>query len=215
MNREDLAHQHHVRRAAEIRHYSVLVRWMKFLLPIAAMVLIGMIFIQGNDRGAVIDMQSTADAAALSAGLTLENPRFAGMTEDGQPFVVTAKSALPDGAAPDRIELDAPVGEIRLGDGITLTVTANAGEMYRNDEQLHLNGSVTLESSNGYTAKADVVELDLTTKTATVPGPVEADGPRGGISADRMELRQEQSESRALTAVFQGNVRVVLLPSAD
>ena len=131
MDPANLADQHHARRAAEIRQYSAVVRWMKVVLPIGALVLIGLIFVQGDDRGAVIDMQSAADAAILGAGLTLENPRFAGTTEGGQPFIVTAKSALPDGAVPNRIELDQPSGEVRLGDGMILTVTATSGEMFR------------------------------------------------------------------------------------
>ncbi|MEM7188579.1 MAG: LPS export ABC transporter periplasmic protein LptC, partial [Pseudomonadota bacterium] len=146
---------------------------------------------------------------------TLENPRFAGTTEDGQPFVVTAKSALPDGAVPNRIELDAPTGEVRLGDGLVLTVTSQSGEMLRKEEELHLTGTVTLITSNGYRVVTELVELDLSTKSAIVPGRVEADGPQGGISADSMEVHQTGENTRALTARFEGNVRVIFQPSDE
>ena len=214
MDPANLADQHHARRAAEIRQYSAVVRWMKVVLPIGALVLIGLIFVQGDDRGAVIDMQSAADAAILGAGLTLENPRFAGTTEDGQPFIVTAKSALPDGAVPNRIELDQPSGEVRLGDGMILTVTATSGEMFRKDELLHLNGDVTLVTSNGYRAETETVELDIAAKSAVVPHRVHAVGPRGGISADRMEVSQATGAKRLLNALFEGNVKVVFQPAA-
>ena len=69
MDPANLADQHHARRAAEIRQYSAVVRWMKVVLPIGALVLIGLIFVQGDDRGAVIDMQSAADAAILGGGV--------------------------------------------------------------------------------------------------------------------------------------------------
>ncbi len=76
------------------------MRQLKVLLPIGAVLLIGMIFMFGRERAGVIDAEQAADMAALGAGLRLDNPRFAGVTEDGDPFVVTADWALPDGPSP-------------------------------------------------------------------------------------------------------------------
>lgn len=209
--------QFHVtaRRQAEMRQYSRTVNWMKIVLPVGAIALILTIFLTGEDRGAVIDMQSTANVAALGAGLKLENPRFAGQTDAGDPFIVTARSALPDGAVPDRIELDQPSGEVRLSDGIRLVVTALAGEMFRKDEELHLNGSVQLETSNGYTAQTDRVELDLANKTAVAPGMVQAEGPLGGIRADRLSVVRKTPEAKDVTVRFEGNVKVTYIPQDE
>ena len=55
-----------------------------------------MIFMTGRDRLEGTSAQQLINAAALSAGLKLENPRFADITSDGDPYVVTALSALPD-----------------------------------------------------------------------------------------------------------------------
>lgn len=209
MTPEDAVHRHRAQRAAKMHQYSRSVRWMKVVLPITAISLILMIFLIGKDRDAVIDLGDARNAAVLGAGLKLENPRFSGTTEDGDPFVVTARSALPDGAMPDRIDLDAPSGEIRLNDGIRLTVEARDGRMFRKDELLHLMGDVTLVSSNGYTAKTDRVELDLATKTAVAPGPVAAKGPLGSIRADRLQVDRATPETRDVTIRFEGNVRLV------
>ena len=212
---EEAARHHRARREAEMRQYSRSVRWMKVVLPIAAIGLIGAIFLLGENRGAVIDLDDARNAAALGAGLKLENPRFAGTTEDGAPFVVTAKSALPDGAMPDRVDLDAPTGEIRLNDGVTLTVEAEDGEMYRKDEQLHLTGDVTLVTSNGYRAVTQRVELDLAKKTAVVPGAVQAKGPAGSIRSDRMRVERADPETRDVTLRFEGNVRLIYQQAAE
>lgn len=206
------AEAHQARRAAEMRQYSRTVGWMKIALPIAAVCLIALIFFTGRDRNAVVDARTAADVAALGAGLKLDNPRFAGTTDAGDPFVVTADWALPDGAMPNLVGLEKPKGEIHLGNGLSVTVEAKTGEMRRKDEQLHLLGDVDLRTSDGYRARTRRVELDLANKTAVVPGPVQAAGPRGELEADSMRVDRATPETRDVVVRFEGNVRLRILP---
>ena len=188
---------------------------MKIVLPVGAVVLIGAIFLTGEDRNAVVDAETAADVAMLGAGLKLDNPRFAGVTDDGDPFVVTADWALPDGAMPDRIELEKPKGEVRLGNGLTVNVVASSGQMHRKDDELHLMGEVELVSSDGYVARTERVELDLAQKSATVPQEVQAEGPRGNIRADKMRMQAAAPETRDVIVFFEGNVRMQILPKQN
>ena len=208
----DGAEHHRSRKQAQMRQYSRTVQWMKVVLPVGALVLIGLIFLVGRDRFESTPAQQIINAAALTAGLKLENPRYAGVTSDGDPFVVTADSALPDGAMPDRVELDQPKAELRLGNGITLNVTSNAGEMYRVQERLNLDGDVVLVTSDGYRAEAPRVELDMAKRIAVLPDPVVATGPNGGIQADHLRIEQTGKGTREVTALFTGNVRVTFTP---
>ena len=208
------ARSHRARRHAEMRQYSRAVGWMKIALPIAALGLIALIFFTGRDRSAIVDARTAADVARLGAGLKLDNPRFAGTTDDGNPFVVTADWALPDGAMPNLVDLERPQGELHLDDGLTLTVAARTGEMRRETEQLHLLGDVDLRTSDGYRARTERVELDLARKTAKAPGPVSAHGPRGELHADSMRVDPARPDSRDMIVRFQGNVRLRILPQA-
>ena len=214
VTRGESALTYQARREAEVRGYSRTVRWMKVVLPVAAVLLIGLIFMTGKDRGGAIDAGSAADLTALSAGLKLENPRFAGVTDEGDPFVVTADWALPDGAVPDRVDLENPAGEIRLRDGRTLTVTSATGEMFRKDERLHLKGGVVMQTSDGYRVQTEQVALDLDQRTAHAPTAVKASGPRGGIQADRVTIETGPEESGDAVMRFEGNVRVLFRPAA-
>lgn len=209
MTTDDAIRHRRAQRAAQMQQYSRSVRWMKVVLPIMAASLIILIFLIGTDRDAVIDLGDARNAAVLGAGLKLENPRFSGTTEDGDPFVVTARSALPDGAMPDQIDLDTPAGEIRLGDGLHLTVEAEDGRMFRKDERLHLMGDVTVVTSSGYTATTQRVEMDLAAKTAVAPGAVAAEGPMGSVRADRLKVDRATPETRDVTLRFEGNVKLV------
>lgn len=200
------------RRAAAVRQYSVVVRLMKVVLPLGALLLVVLIFLAGRDRETVADAESAATAAALGAGMRLENPRFAGVTEGGEPFVVTATSALPDGMSPDKIELETPRGEIRLSAERTLTVAADAGTIFQKSERLTLDGSVVLETTDGYRATTNAVELDLEARRAHAPGPIHAQGPRGEIEADALTVIDGSDNGAAVVLHFDGNVRVRYTP---
>lgn len=197
--------------AAEVRHYSRTVRWMKVVLPICALLLIVMIFLSGRTREAVIATENAATAAALGIGLKLENPRFAGITDSGEPFVVTAASALPDGAAPDRVDLERPNGELHMSDGRVLTMTSTSGRLYRKSERLVLQGAVTLSTSDGYVVSTDRVDMDLDNRHAVTPGAIAASGPVGSITADRARLETLSDEDKVVLR-FEGNVRLLLRP---
>lgn len=199
-------------RAAEVRQYSRTVRWMKVVLPIGAVLLIGLIFLAGNSRDPIVGSESMMDAATLGAGLRLENPRFAGVTDSGEPFVVTAISALPDGAMPDRVDLDRPSSELHLSDGRRINVTSHAGQFYRIGERLVLDGDVRVVTSDGYRVETDHVDIDLEAREADVPGTFSVAGPSGELDSDRASMRTEGT-GRAMIFRFEGNVRVKFDPS--
>ena len=201
------------RRQARVERYSRTVRRAKVLLPLGAVLLIGMIFVFGRERAAVFDAGQVAEVAALGAGLRLDKPRFAGVTEDGEPFVVTADWALPDGAMPDRVDLERPVGEVHLGEERIVTVRAATGELFRQDERLNLRGAVVVETSDGYRLETPTVEVDLGAKVAVAPERLHATGPRGGIDADRVRVVRGSGEGES-TVLFEGNVRVTWRPEA-
>jgi lipopolysaccharide export system protein LptC len=195
------------RRRARIERYSRTVRQLKVALAIAAILLVGTIFMFGRERAVVFDAEQAGNLAVLGAGLKLDNPRFSGITEDGDPFVVTADWALPDGATPDRVELEKPVGELHLADERVVTVRAAAGELFRGDDLLNLAGDVVFETSDGFQARMPRIELDLASKVAVAPARLRATGPRGSIEADWMRLVRGAAPGDA-TIRFEGDVRV-------
>lgn len=200
--------------AGELDLYSRLVRWAKVLLPVTALLLVGAIFL--IDRDYEDSFLPPGMAAELGAGMQLENPRFAGVTEAGEPFTVRARRALPDGPVPDLIELDAPEGDIQFGEGTGITVTALKGVMSRAEETLTLSGRVTALSSDGYRAETGRLVIDLENKTALAPGEVRGFGPGGSITAGQMRAAQDVPPrapwSGGTVIRFDGGVTVVFIP---
>ncbi|MDT8344499.1 MAG: hypothetical protein RQ752_08690, partial [Thermohalobaculum sp.] len=124
------------RRQRAVRRHTRVIRAMKIALPLAALGLVALIFLQGRERGSVEDLFTAEELLRLGAGLRLESPRFAGVTSEGAPYVVTAEWALPDTAMPEEIVLEKPRGELSLSDGGKVTATALSGLMQRSVKTL-------------------------------------------------------------------------------
>lgn len=200
---------------ASVTGYSRIVRWMKVLLPVAAIVLVAAIFL--IDRGSEESLFSPEEIARLGAGMQLENPKFSGVTEGGEPFVVTARRALPDGPVPDLIELEAPEGQITLGENRVLDGRSDAGVISRAKQELTLTGSVVLHTSDGYRAQTERLIFDIEDHSAYVPVPISGFGPNGSIEAGSMRVLRDESDdperSNAMVILFEKGVRVVFIQS--
>ncbi|MFT6773807.1 MAG: lipopolysaccharide export system protein LptC [Paracoccaceae bacterium] len=164
-------------------NYSRAVRWLKIGLPLLALGLLSAVFLLPRDTG--FDgglIYSTADLLKLGEGLTVSNPRFTGTTEKGEPFVVSAVAAIPDGPDPTLVTLDAPRAEIDQS-GRSITLTSAAGSLRPKDNTLALTGGVTLVTSDGYRVTTDRIEANIKDGAMRAPGPVRAVGPQGAIEA--------------------------------
>lgn len=210
----DLTPEQRARQAGRrVRRYSRLVALMKVALPLGALALIAAIFLSARDRGELTDIFTPEELARLGAGLRLDNPRFAGVTPDGEAYVVRADWALPDSAMPRRIALERPRGEIELEDGRTISMAADEGELDRRAKTATLTGNVTTETSDGYRMATDRVELDFDRRSAWTPGAVTLEGPRGRIEAGTMRAEAGPEGLADGQIWFENRVRVVFIPA--
>lgn len=171
--------------------YSRFVRWLKIGLPLIALAILSAVFLLPRERsfdGGLI--YSTADLIALGEGMNVDNPRFSGSTEKGEPFVVSADSAVPDGPDPEQIVLHAPRAALDLADR-SLTLTAEGGELSPKTHRLELSGAVRLVTTDGYVVETAWVEADVRKGALRAPGRIRAEGPRGSIEAG--SFRAERS----------------------
>lgn len=210
----DMTPEERAQRAGRrVRRYSRLVALMKVALPLGAVALVAVIFLSARNRGDLTEIFSPEELAQLGAGLRLDNPRFAGVTERGEPFVVRADWALPDRAMPREIELQRPRGEIELSDGRTVSVEAANGHLDRKRQTARLDGGVTVEASDGYRLETGELAFDFDERTARAPGPVTAHGPHGDIESGSMHAREGSGGLADGQIWFENRVRVVFIPA--
>ncbi|MEO0681547.1 MAG: hypothetical protein AAF192_14155 [Pseudomonadota bacterium] len=170
----------------DVTLYTRTVRRLKILLPLVALALLSMLFLfprEARFDGGVV--YTSADLLALGEGLAVTSPSISGATEAGEPFVVVADRAVPDGPDPSLITLDVVRAEFEQAEGRKLELSAEAGTLRPKDQTLALAGRVRLTTSDGYRVATEAVEADLAAGEVRAPGPVRAEGPQGFIEAGR------------------------------
>lgn len=216
----------------DVSAYSRAVRGLKIALPLIALALLSAIFLLPGrndlDLGLVY---STADLVKLGEGLSVSRPRIEGSTARGEPFVVEADMATPDGPDPKLIGLDGVRAAFTQAEGREIRVESGDGELRPKAQTLALGGGVVMTTSDGYRVTTDRVEADLKKGEAVAPGPVKAAGPAGSIESGsfralRVEAPKDgntaaSTEGSALGAVppgdylwFENGVRVIWTPGA-
>jgi lipopolysaccharide export system protein LptC len=201
---------------ANIDTYSQFVRFAKIGFPVLAVLLFAGVFLFTKTNpirdGAII---SGPDLAELAIGQKITNPHYSGVTKSGDAFSISAESALPNAPAPDQVDLVSPSTTIDFSDGLEVVASAENGHLNLNTNEAILTGSVLFETSDNYKAHADKIVMNFYSGNAQSPGPVEATGPMGNITAGKMNLTQDlhQKASKSGTILsFGKGVKLVYYP---
>jgi lipopolysaccharide export system protein LptC len=185
--------------------YSVFVKFMKGALPIAALGLAVVVFVYALQPRDTNQMALTFERLGQVEGdLAMLKPRLTGTDDSGQPFVVTAATAVQEARGSDVVRLEGVVADINLKDGTALHLTANQGVVDTKTHRLDVTG-VRLTSADGYDARTAAASADLRAGTFHGESPIEAEGKFGRITAQRFALNTGTKKLQ-----FMGNVRMLL-----
>jgi len=187
---------------------SGIVRFLKVSLPLAALWLVAALFlVSRGDIGRGVSV--SAIDFDVTDGLRLSQPRFTGVTRNGQPFVITADWALPDGPDPDRVGLGPVRGEIEMDAARRVTLTAQGGEIRPKLNTMRLEGGVAAETTDGYRLSAARADIDMKAETLAADGPVAVSGPAGDIASGSMRAARRDEN---FVVWFENRVRVRIDP---
>lgn len=119
-------------------------------------------FVFRNITWAVLD---AVDMDSIHAdNLSMKNLRLAGANKAGDPFLVIARSAAQRFSEPDVIYFERPDADmVRLKNGqkIRDKITAARGRFLKGEHKIILVGNVRVKSSDGTSANANEMEIDL------------------------------------------------------
>ncbi len=193
------------------RGYTVFVKSMRVVLPLAAVGLLAVV-ITWPDMEKRVEPIRKEELLPNTANMQNEllQPKFESVDEKGQPYSVTAALATQSRDNPDIVNLDKPVGNMTLKDGGWVAIESQTGIYEQRNEKLFLKGAVKLTNDGGYTLSSDEMRVNLKTSEAFSDQDVDVRGPDGTIDATGMEAFSDQG-----LLIFKGPAKLVLTNAGD
>ena len=169
----------------EAVRYSRYVALMKRLLSLGAFLIIAAVlaffFVQRMPRQLQMSYERLG---RLENDLTMVKPRLAGADAKGNPFVITAESAVQDAHNPKKASLKNLEADLALDKQNWVNARARMGMVDMNSGQLELSGGIDVYTANGYELHSNSASANL--KQSVIHGhePVTGQGPEGTLRAD-------------------------------
>lgn len=216
MTEEELAEQRAERLSRRDRSgtvnlgYTKFVRVMRLALPLAAAVVILVVFLRmGGTEETIKAVEMTPETPEIEkedvARNELVNPKFMSVDHKNQPFEIVAERAVQGDQNKDLIMLDRPVGMMNLMNGAKVTMRSDAGAYRQDTERFFLEGHVVLEHSDGYKLASSEAHIDMDQNYAWSEKDVRASGPDLNIDAKGLHVNGQTGE-----IVFTGPATLVL-----
>lgn len=188
---------------ANARRHSHRVRALKFLLPVAAAVMVAL-FAGWTWLGALPGVPVNIAAIGLENGrLVMADPRLEGFTGDNRPYTMTAMRAIQDVGGGGRIDLERIDARLPFDEEGWMTVVAENGAYDSDAGTLDLDTDIKVVTSRGVTALLRSAAVDMAGGSMSTEDPVDItmDGTR--IKADSMIV-----QDNGAVMIFEKRVRV-------
>lgn len=136
--------------------------------------------------------------------------RYSGLDSKGQPFLITAGSAVQVSSSDPEVRLRDLAARILLKDG-PAAIAANSGRYDMDRERVAIDGPVIFKTQDGYRLLTRDVSVDLKSRQISSASPVDGTMPLGTFRADQLlaDLNQRTVtlNGRARLHIVQGQSR--------
>jgi lipopolysaccharide export system protein LptC len=186
-----------------IARRRVAVNLTKWLLPLAALALLGTIALwpeieRATDQGRVAFKRIRGEVGAAQ----VTDATYRSVDERGRPYTLTASIAQQVG--PERVDLTDPKGDLLQENGTWLMLQSTRGVYMQHAGQLDLSQDVLLYRDDGTTMRTASAAIDLKNGAVASADLVRAEGPFGTLDShgftltDKGELIQFAGPARLL-----------------
>lgn len=192
--------------------YSSFVRFMKIILPLGAVIIIGLIlwwpYISGIEGQFKIGFSNINIVPDEQTGV--DNARYFGVDDQKRPYSISADIArFPEGPK-GPIDLELPKADLTMDNGTWLVMTANSGVYNQQKKLLSLHGAVNLFHDTGYEITTDEIDINLAKNDAIGTKPINGHGPFGELNASGVRIDKNNK-----TIFFIGPARLLMFPSPE
>jgi lipopolysaccharide export system protein LptC len=164
----------------------------RLALPTSVVALFVLLGVAPLTSGRDISFVLSKDRVAVAhERMRVTRALYRGEDSKGQPFALSALSAVQATSSDPTMKLDTLAARIALQGG-PATLTAPKGHYNMTTEQVSLDGKVTVRSQDGYALDTNDADLDLKTRMLNSRTPVTGKMPIGTFSADHMSADLDQ-----------------------
>jgi len=176
---------------SEAKRYTRFVTIMKRALLLAAVLLLGAVIAYSLQPRQQQKMAMTFEKMGIVSGdLAMIKPKLTGVDSSGNPFVVTADTAVQDPKNMRRATLKNVDADVTLKSGQWMNTTAPHGFLDADAKKLMLSGAIALFNDDGSEMHTDLAYIDLDKGVIVGPHHVKGQGPSGTYLADRFRIER-------------------------
>ena len=189
------------------RRHTRLVRILRVLLPVAAVLAVAAFFVK-VDLGLPGDLDlSSARLSVTKNSIIMDHPHVTGFAGDGREYSLSADRAVQPLNNPGQVRLETIEAKITTAEGGTTSVTAEAGDYDHEKSAIKLLGPIRVDSADGYKLNMTDAEVDFHAGTLASGNPVSIGYGESEIAGDRLSVGDGGKH-----VVIEGRVRTVLMP---
>ncbi|MEM8869294.1 MAG: hypothetical protein AAGE38_02765 [Pseudomonadota bacterium] len=206
---------------ARIPVRSRVIALLKVLFPLGAVSLLAVVFLwqAEDDLGGGLTF-SSADLEAMSTGLKINEPQFSGASLGGDIYDFRARTVIPRDIELSMADVDGLDGRVLYADGRVVELVSDTAEIDLENRTVVLKTGIVITTSDGYKARAERLDVDVSAAILTASGPIEATGPMGRITAGQMTITPAEGFEAPLRAnealiSFAGGVKLAYTPALE
>lgn len=197
--------------AAPGGQHDKLVGFLGWLLPSAIGVLAAFLAIAPLAvRGDISFVLAKDKVEIAKERMRVTAATYRGEDSKGQPFSLTAGSAVQKTSRDPIVNLSDLAAQIRLTDGPAM-IRADRGRYNMDSETVAIDGPIHFTAADGYRLETSNVALDLKSRKVTSTGPVQGQMRLGNFSANGMRAdlgnRTLNLDGRVKLRIVQGGVK--------
>jgi len=187
--------------------HDKLVGFLARALPMGVGVLAALMIITPlSPRGEVSFLLDRTQVSVIEERLSVDNAMYRGRDDSGRPFSITAGEAVQRSSAEGKVRMQDLLAQLLLDDG-PARLSAKGGVYDINTEVVDVDGTMRVQTADGYAIQASGVQFNLETRTMSGSDGVEGAVPAGTFSANTMSGNLDTR-----TISLDGNARLTMVP---
>ncbi len=185
------------------------IRLLKFGLPVLGFALFVLLALaplaQKSEVSFLLDKNKAAKAQER---MRVEQARYTGSNDKGQPFEIVANQALQQSSAVRVVDINGVNANLGLDQG-PVSITADKGRYDLDQQKVAVPGAVKVRDAQGYHLDTSGVTVDLKGRQLTSGGPVQGNMRLGQFSANHLS-----ADLNGRTVTLAGGARLKIVQGA-